>query len=183
MDWVHDLLLLFAGAVITLIIGYLTIYTSSPLQEKFKNWRDKQAQKKAMKSVKNAKKRIESLEQDLKIISLYIKYPVILSARTFKNYALMALNFATALFVGFGYFTTYGANPLSNKSGILQVIDVSLILLSLFMVALSVTKMVVLMDKIAYLNTYDEKINKQIADLQEVIKKFEAAEVTSTPKI
>jgi len=159
--------------IITLVGGYIVIWTSTPIAKKYRKWRDDRAQAKAMKSVKNAKKRIETLEQDLKILSLYIQYPVILSAYTFRNYAWMALYFANALFVGFAYFIDYGVNPISNKWIILQEILVLLVQYNLLMVALSAFKMVTLMDKIAYFLTYEEKISKQIADLQEVIKSME----------
>ena len=57
-----DVLLLLAGALISFVINYITIYISVPLANKFGQWRDRRAQLKAMKSVEEAKARIQSLE-------------------------------------------------------------------------------------------------------------------------
>ena len=43
------------GSFVTLVVGYIVVWTSGPIAQKFRKWRDDRAQKKAMESVKNAK--------------------------------------------------------------------------------------------------------------------------------
>jgi hypothetical protein len=179
------ILLLFIGFVLGTLGNYIVNYTSSPLAQKYRKWRDDQAQKKAMESFKNAEKRIETLGRDLKTITVYIEFPVVLNAVTFKNYALMAIYFTSALISGFSFFIPYGTNPISNKWIIIQVIQVfeaSLFVLSVIMIYLSAFKIVTLMDKITYILPNEEKFSKQLAELQGYLDGMEQKGVEVQPR-
>jgi len=105
---VHDLLILVAGAVIAILVNYLTAYTSSPLAQKFRKRRDDRALKKARISIENAKMRIDELESELWELKEYAQSPTSLNTFAFKSIAKIIQGFAITLIAGFGYFLIFG---------------------------------------------------------------------------
>lgn len=173
--------------VIFFILGlfgnYLVNWTSAPIAQKFRKWRDDRAQIKAKKSVKNAKKRIEKLESELQILSYYRQYPFALIAQTYKSFSLMVACFAGLLLSGFAFFINYRANLFSDNWDIFQVLGALVIPFGLIVILIRAFNLSARMDKVAFPTTFESTTRKQIADLQEVIKKFENAGITSNPGI
>jgi hypothetical protein len=85
MNLGHDLLLLFVGAVITILINYFTNYTSNPLAEKLKKYWNNFEQMRAGRSVRKARKRIDKLKDELYELRKYYDNPAIVSIYVYKH--------------------------------------------------------------------------------------------------
>lgn len=169
--------------ILGLFGGYIVNWTSVPIAQKYRKWRDDQAQIKAMKSVKNAKKRIEKLESELQLLSYYRQYPFALIAQTYKSFSLMVACFAGLLLSGFAFLIIYRANLFSDNWDVFQILGALAIPFGLIVIVIRAFNLSARMDKVAFPNTYESTTRKQIADLQEVIKKFENDGITSNPGI
>jgi len=169
--------------IITLVGGYIVNWTSAPIAQKYRKWLDDRAQIKAKKSVKNAKRRIEKLESELQILSYYRQYPLALIARTYKVFSLMVACFAGLLLSGFAFFINYVANPFLDNWDVFQVLGALVIPFGLIVIWIMALNLSARMDKVAFPNAFESTTRKQITDLQEVIKKFENAGITSNPGI
>jgi uncharacterized membrane protein (DUF106 family) len=161
------------GIFITLIGGFFVSWTSVPLLQKIKKWRDDQAQKIAMKSVKNAKKRIDKLEQELTILSVFIQNPTKLNAASFGSIALILLNLVIALSMGFLYLVIFGGTPVKNEETILQLFFALEVMFLFASSAMLLRKLVTIFERASHFPEYETKTRKQIEELHAVIKKFE----------
>jgi hypothetical protein len=178
---------------ITLLVGfiffllglfgnYFANWTSAPLALKFRKWRDDQAQKKASNSIKNARKRIEKLEEELKKYSDYYQNPTTINAMAYLYIAGILLATVFALLGCFTFFLQMQA-MWTNIPIDLYLLVYCLWIITSFMAAIyAATSMFGLMQKLSDFPKKEVGMRKEIADLQEVIKKFEAAGITSTPK-
>jgi len=173
------------GVFISLIIGYFINWTSGPIAQKFRKWRDDQAQKKASKSVKNAKLRIERLEKNLSKLTGYTQNPASLNIIIFRgiitslclliygiffSFLIIVINsdLMSTLFIPLIPFITKGIINITSSI-------VAILILVVFYAAIEVSfSTLKLLEDFLIFKKIEANTQKQIADLQEVIKKFEA---------
>lgn len=172
------LLVGFVFFLLGLFGNYFVNWTSAPLAQTFRKWRDDQAQKNASKSVKNAKKRIEKLEEELEKFTSYNQSPTKLNILAFLNFSIILAALSFGLFAGFGWlainFLDPVGPPIENQS--LQEKMFAGVSTISFCISIFVSMYTFnFMQRMFTLPSYEKDTRKQIADLQEVIKKFEDA--------
>ena len=160
-----DILLLVAGAVISLIINYITQYTSIPLAQKYTEWRNKQAQKKAIESVENAKRRIEKIEKELVLIKWYVENPVAFNAFAFD----MVQNLFRKIF----FFALLAVGSVVMPDATAKLVILVMLFFFLFYSNGSMDaekKVDHIFRKVKNFQVYELEMQKQIAELQEAVK-------------
>lgn len=169
-------------ALIFFILGlfgnYLANWTSVPLAQKYRKWGDDRAQKKASKSIRNSRRRIEKLEKKIKTITGYIQNPASLNVFAFGKIAGGMYFIFGAFFFSFFMLlinsSFFAVLPIPEKIISLITPIVELFSLLGFAVAIIYAKnMLDMLDSISDYPKIEPSIRQQISDLQEVIKGME----------
>lgn len=165
-----DILLLVVGAVISLIINYISQYTSNPLSSKFREWRNQQAQKKAKQSVTKAKKRIEKIENELAQVKGFVEQPVTLSAYAYRVIQLDIIMLIVPIIIGFLAVVFYIE---SKYIVIFFLINTVGFFFYIFSVIRAYPDSPRIFMSIHKLPEYEKNMREQLADLQKVVDEKE----------
>lgn len=154
-----------AGIIVSVIINYVTQYTSIPLAKKFNEWRSNQIQRQALKSSFEARQRIEALNRDLTLIEWFKDNPLYFNAFAFK--ALQRAILRLSLLVVFGVVLIFYLDIDSVLSSIL--LFVYIIVYALSSKEDYEGKTINIFNKIRFYSNYRTTALDQIAELQKVV--------------
>ena len=120
-----DILLIVVTIVFTLAINYFTSYTSSPIAQSWRNWRDREKQKSALKSVDRATTRLTTLRDELHATKYYLTNPQDLYILMFHGLGRTLLAMTLAVFMGFSslFAWSISARPIGFPLDVVTVGD------------------------------------------------------------
>lgn len=162
-----DILLLIAGAFIGLVINYFTQFTSAPLAGKFGDWRNKQAQKRAIRTVEEAKERISKIENELTVVKWFVENPTSFNALAFDAIQELILKLILIVILGLSML-------LLDFDLRIRILFALLLFLIWFLRTSSLdryNKVEHIFRKVRNFQSFEDQMRRQIVELREVVNR------------
>lgn len=161
-----DLWFFVAGIVASMIINYITQFTSTPLARKFAEWRSQITQKQALRSVKKATVRFEKINREFSTLQLLTEQPLVFQALTARILQRLLLRIVFLIFyVAAGY-------AVFNYSDVLKFLWLTIFLFLFFAIGKEDSEMGArdIFKKLVYFEEYKKRTLDQLAELRKVLE-------------
>lgn len=186
-----------AGILASLVINYITQYTSGPLAVKFRTWRERQKQIEAAKSIEKASRRITKLRDELANTESYVDNPAkvnifiyrklfqFLSLAIFGSFSWLFLEmmidfmvYTSALDI-FAYIFSFDSHDPDDVIFFFSFAAKTPLAFALLYLSDKSSEVLNLLRKIAEFPAYEASRERQIAELQAVVNSRDPEQVTN----